>query len=181
MNNPLIIEYFEIEEEQSTGIHSITVPFIRFVYFDLDEDTGANCVKDIFEVCIPQNTTGPAYTALHTIDWFAEFDHIVFKDNTDSGSGEFATVNRADMTDNGTAMRICSYMMHMIWAHAGGYRDYEGSILHCASEDAAICDRSGIAVDNLFDAYRDAGDRVDHGPYLMQGAEAFAEMIKAPH
>lgn len=177
--NPLIVEYFTTEEETSIGIYTRLVPHLRFIYFEVDEDTGAKSVKDIWEVRIPDYVNGPAYLALHGIDWGADFDGIEFRDITEDGVGTFCEINRMDMSDNGSASRIASYMLHMIWAHCGGYLDYEGSILDQRTEDAQEgYERAGIFGKNLLAAYQE-NDDCDHGPYLSAGTTAHVKMVRA--
>lgn len=176
MENPLIIEFFYATEELSTGLHVRMRPKIRLVYFEVDEDTGAKSVKDILEVDIQEHTNGPAYCTLHVIDWHNDFDHIIFTDQTEDGEGQWCEISRMDMTDNGTAIRIASYMMHMIWAHCVGYLDYEGGVFNPHTDQDLI---KGLAPgEKLMDAYRKDDDG-DHMPYLSAGTTAHIQMVRA--
>ena len=179
-DNPLIIEFFTQPEELSTGLHVRHRPYLRFIYFEVDEDTGAKSVKDILELDMLLHTNGPAYAALHVIDWHNDFDHISFRDNREEGHGEFCEVNRADFaTDTMTACRVASYMFHMLWAHCGGYLDYEGAILQQQSDDAQNhYEQEGIFGRCLMDAYRE-NDDCDHGPYLSAGSTVHHQMMRA--
>lgn len=145
---PLIIELTYRLDPWSIGIYNKMIPTVRLVYFEADEDTGAKHVTNILE--IDMEHMDPAFTALHVVDWSAPFDYIQFVYT--NVISPFAEVQRADDTENGTAMRLTSYYLHMMKAHCLGYKDDEGTITKVRGE-------------NLFTAYMER-TADDYHPYV---------------
>lgn len=154
----LIIE-FACRTWHSVGGTTKKVHIARAIYFETDEDTGAEEVKDILEADLFINDQSQAaFITLHMLDWAADFDVIEFYDATSYTEAvpvPFATVSRMDPSEECTAMRFTSYMLHMMVAHVRGYTDDDGELVKGRGT-------------NLFEAYRNK-PQGDHWAYLAKG------------
>jgi len=151
----LIIEYTARKEETSLGICEKLAPVVRLIYFRQDEDTGAPYCHNIVEVDLFDKEGRPraSYIALHMVDWDEPFDWIEYADATENGCGIYSTCERREYTQSLPAVMYTSYMIHMMTAHALGYRDHDGSI---------IKEPGG---EDLFEAYV-RSPTTDHGAYV---------------
>lgn len=169
MENPLIIEFFYEKEETSVGVLEKKIPTIRFIYFDIDIDTGAKSVHDIMEIDLRYNNA--AHIAIHYIRWTEHFDGIKFVDVSEDS--DIGTFYEFELDTNNAIANVskASTGLHMIYAHALGYLDWDGSVSRDHPRMYTDPEAKG---ENIFKAHKTAVARdecIDYYPYLVAGTE----------